>query len=284
MDNDTNLSTAMLSRSVQNPNPCTNSNTEKASAHQLDPLDWFSDEFQRDNPDLWLDTRLDECCSLVIWDLDSHLTSTEKFDFSILDPVCPVTWHESWESDILGNMDWSKTLGIDNDCVDEPGSSSLRAASISTNYPTWTTNSTSTDESSILSPSPCSDISEKGSKDESRSRRPRTTANPRITPSANDWPCPYPNCHRSFPQRNKLNRHQKYHNKPHRYLEPDCLTRRVAFSLEKDLVRHETQHNGRRFYCCHADCSFASGEENGGFSRKDNLKRHLANQHQLLNS
>ncbi|KAN0095615.1 hypothetical protein V8E51_016326 [Hyaloscypha variabilis] len=69
------------------------------------------------------------------------------------------------------------------------------------------------------------------------------------TASVKEWSCEYPNCGRSFTHRYRLNKHQKYHNKLHRCLEPSCLARRVTFSREQDLIRHQSQHNGRRFYC-----------------------------------
>jgi hypothetical protein len=74
-------------------------------------------------------------------------------------------------------------------------------------------------------------------------------------------------------------RHRKYHLKPYRCLDPSCSTRGTAFSLNKDLVRHESQHNGRRFYCSHSGCSYAFGGGKRGFSRQDNLKRHTTTQH-----
>ncbi|CZR52627.1 uncharacterized protein PAC_02504 [Phialocephala subalpina] len=100
--------------------------------------------------------------------------------------------------------------------------------------------------------------------------------------SKDGWVCEYPECNRSFSQRHKLNRHQKYHTKPHRCLESGCIGRRIAFSLEKDLIRHQSQHNGCRFFCSYVDCSHSIDGLNGGFTRKDNLKRHLTNQHRCL--
>lgn len=94
---------------------------------------------------------------------------------------------------------------------------------------------------------------------------------------ANEWSCRY--CGESFTHRHKLNRHQKYHFKPYKCIEISCSARSVAFSLEKDLVRHQARHNGRRFYCHHAGCGSAYGGPEGGFTRKDNLKRHIATQH-----
>lgn len=97
--------------------------------------------------------------------------------------------------------------------------------------------------------------------------------------SADQWLCEHPNCGRAFTHRHKLNRHRKYHIKPHKCLEPSCASRQVAFSLEKDLIRHQAKHNGRRFYCHHAGCRHTFGGAEGGFTRQDNLKRHIAAQH-----
>jgi hypothetical protein len=111
-----------------------------------------------------------------------------------------------------------------------------------------------------------------------------------------EWLCNFPNCRKSFTHRHKLkfvhdvhetfvhqlicsSRHTKYHIKPHQCLDPSCATRRVALSLEKDLIRHQSKHNGRRFYCHHVGCSYAITGTEGGFTRNDNLKRHLTNRH-----
>jgi len=115
---------------------------------------------------------------------------------------------------------------------------------------------------------------------------------------AQEWLCEHPNCGRSFTHRYRLkyvssqpnhllyvsqltmlSKHQKYHNKLHRCLEPSCLARRVKFSREQDLIRHQSQHSGRRFYCPYIHCSYAVGGAKDGFTRKDNQKRHIANQH-----
>ncbi|KAH8766516.1 hypothetical protein BGZ57DRAFT_856949 [Hyaloscypha finlandica] len=96
---------------------------------------------------------------------------------------------------------------------------------------------------------------------------------------ADEWLCEHPNCGRAFTHRHKLNRHRKYHIKQHKCLEPSCASRQVTFSLEKDLIRHQAKHNGRRFYCHHTKCRNAFGGAKGGFTRQDNLKRHIAAQH-----
>jgi len=99
------------------------------------------------------------------------------------------------------------------------------------------------------------------------------------TPAAEEWLCQHPNCGRTFTHRHKLNRHRKCHLKPHKCLDPSCADRRVAFSLKKDLIRHQAKHNGRRFYCQNVGCRNALGGIEGGFTRKDNLQRHVATQH-----
>lgn len=79
-------------------------------------------------------------------------------------------------------------------------------------------------------------------------------------------------------------RHKKYHIKPFRCLEEACAADDVAFSLEKDLTRHQAQHNGRRFYCPHHDCAYAPRGRANGFTRKDNLRRHVLKQHSYQSS
>jgi len=102
---------------------------------------------------------------------------------------------------------------------------------------------------------------------------------PKNRVSEKEHSCEYPNCGQSFSHRYKLNKHRKYHSKLYCCLDPSCLARKVAFSREQDLIRHQSQHNGRRFYCSHADCVYAINGAKNGFTRKDNLKRHLNNQH-----
>jgi hypothetical protein len=107
--------------------------------------------------------------------------------------------------------------------------------------------------------------------------------------------CNYPKCGQSFTHRHKLkyvyeptlsryrlvhkltspSRHRKYHFRLYRCLEPLCAAQQVAFSLKKDLIRHQRKHNGQRVYCYNAGCS--SGKT--GFTQMDNLKRHIAAQH-----
>jgi hypothetical protein len=116
------------------------------------------------------------------------------------------------------------------------------------------------------------------------------------TNTAEEWFCNFSNCRKSFTHRHKLkfvhdvhgtfvhqltypSRHRNYHIKPYQCLDPSCATRRIAFSLEKDLIRHQSKHKGRRFYCHHVDCSYAIAGTEGGFTRNDNLKRHLIKRH-----
>jgi len=104
------------------------------------------------------------------------------------------------------------------------------------------------------------------------------------TDPGKEWLCDFPNCGKSFTERHKVNRHRKYHIKSHLCLEPSCAIRLIAFSLEKDLVKHQAKHNGQRFYCNHPGCSYAPGGAEGGFTRKDNLHRHITKQHWYIES
>ncbi|PMD36381.1 hypothetical protein L207DRAFT_106579 [Hyaloscypha variabilis F] len=99
------------------------------------------------------------------------------------------------------------------------------------------------------------------------------------TPSGDEWCCDFANCGKRFSHRHKLNRHKKYHLKPYRCLEPFCSARGIGFSLNKDLVRHQSQHTGQRFYCPNRSCNYAVGGGENGFSRQDNLKRHIKTRH-----
>lgn len=107
----------------------------------------------------------------------------------------------------------------------------------------------------------------------------QSTSASNFATSAEEWHCDFANCGKSFTHRHKLNRHRKYHFKPYSCLDPSCSSRHKAFSLRKDLVRHLATHNGRRFYCPHADCNYSIGGTDGGFTRNDNLKRHIRNRH-----
>ncbi|KAL3421118.1 zinc finger protein 2 [Phlyctema vagabunda] len=97
--------------------------------------------------------------------------------------------------------------------------------------------------------------------------------------SSDTWLCDWPGCGRSFTHLHKLNRHKKYHSKPHQCDKPACMAKGVAFSLRKDLTRHQAQHDGRRFYCHYADCPYTLTGTKRGFTRKDNLRRHISKQH-----
>ncbi|CZR52625.1 uncharacterized protein PAC_02502 [Phialocephala subalpina] len=137
--------------------------------------------------------------------------------------------------------------------------------------------STSMEESSSLSPSESAGENVQDGLQATHASRSRSPA--QTSPSADEWLCRHPNCGRSFTHRHKLNRHQKYHSKLHRCLHPSCFPQGVAFSLRKDLDRHQSQHDGRRFYCPHVGCLHAINGAEGGFTRRDNLQRHLTNQH-----
>src|SRR6266536_5862039 len=49
-------------------------------------------------------------------------------------------------------------------------------------------------------------------------------------------------------------RHKKYHRRPFKCSIPSCKARNVGFSLEKDLVRHQSSHEGERYFCPHIGC------------------------------
>lgn len=93
------------------------------------------------------------------------------------------------------------------------------------------------------------------------------------------WHCDYDGCLRSFSHRYKLNRHKQYHTKPYRCEEDSCITTMVAFALSKDLVRHQARHSGRRLYCLHESCPHAISGTQNGFTRRDNLQRHMRRKH-----
>ena len=82
-------------------------------------------------------------------------------------------------------------------------------------------------------------------------------------------------CPKSFPQRWKLNRHLKRHEKPFKCEVSSC---RAAFALGKDLRRHVKQvHDGfasdeDMLKCIFPTCNFSS-------TRRDVLKRHLQGVH-----
>ncbi|KAN0095982.1 hypothetical protein V8E51_014787 [Hyaloscypha variabilis] len=107
----------------------------------------------------------------------------------------------------------------------------------------------------------------------------QATLSSKDTPSGDEWSCDFANCGKRFSHRHKLNRHKKYHLKPYRCLDPLCSARGIGFSLNKDLVRHQSQHSGQRYYCPNRTCNYALGGGENGFSRQDNLKRHIKTRH-----
>ncbi|RFU27846.1 hypothetical protein B7463_g8482, partial [Scytalidium lignicola] len=88
-------------------------------------------------------------------------------------------------------------------------------------------------------------------------------------------PCTQPGCKSEFKDRHALNHHLRYHQKRYECPHPSH-TEKVAFSLEKDLKRHQKTHNSEsereleRHYCQYC------GE---GFTRADNKKRHEDTKH-----
>jgi len=143
-----------------------------------------------------------------------------------------------------------------------------------------TMSSTISPTSTIETPSPFTDESPaiRNTDGPSSNDAPSTSAS-NDTTVAEEWHCDFPSCEKSFTHNHKLNRHRKYHRKPYRCLDPLCFSRHKAFSLRKDLIRHQASHTGRRFYCQHNGCSYSISGAEGGFTRKDNLKRHIRNRH-----
>ena len=92
---------------------------------------------------------------------------------------------------------------------------------------------------------------------------------PTLPSSCPDFRCAH--CPKRFPQRWKLNRHLKQHEKPFKCEVSSC---RAAFALGKDLRRHVKQvHDGfasdeDMLKCIFQTCKFSS-------TRQDALKRHL---------
>jgi hypothetical protein len=216
------------------------------------------------------------------------LGSADSRDHCGLGFEIPGAEEEMWRGSEFEGVEWWRfeELEIPEE-IDELITEPMRSSSISV--------STSAGEDSSLSPSASA---EGGSQGGSQSKLARVIQAPKNTTSVNEWLCGYPNCRRSFthryrlkynsPQSNRLpcvsqltmlSKHQKYHNKLHRCLESSCLARGVTFSREQDLIRHQSQHDGRRFYCTHSNCEYEIYGANNGFTRKDNLKRHLTNQH-----
>jgi len=89
------------------------------------------------------------------------------------------------------------------------------------------------------------------------------------------WHCDFQNCRRVFQKRHDLNRHKKYHFKPFKCLKPACLADKVAFSLAKDLTRHQKSHGGERYFCPYIGCTSTTGGSFTGFTRIDNWRRHM---------
>jgi hypothetical protein len=88
-------------------------------------------------------------------------------------------------------------------------------------------------------------------------------------------------CGLTFPKPYLLNKHRKKHNPPFKCTIDQC---EQAFQFKKDLKRHQDARHtqsadGVVLLCCpYSGCKFSS-ESGYGSSRKDNLRRHIRNQH-----
>lgn len=91
----------------------------------------------------------------------------------------------------------------------------------------------------------------------------------------NGFPCLSPGCEKVFDRKCDLKRHMKLHlgssERPHK-----CNVCQEGFIYPKDLSRHQRKHSPSRpqLYCHIEGCSRADG-----FSRRDNLLRHIRKQH-----
>lgn len=97
--------------------------------------------------------------------------------------------------------------------------------------------------------------------------------NPRATGGSpkGGIPCPEPGCTKISKDKHALNHHLRYHRKPFVCDHRDHSQPR-AFSLEKDLIRHQqvhlTENSRERYHCEYPGC----GES---FTRADNRSRHM---------
>lgn len=75
-------------------------------------------------------------------------------------------------------------------------------------------------------------------------------------------------------------RHVKTHDRPFSCGVAGCT---ASFAFNKDLRRHEEDvHGSTRFYCCYPGCSYKLARD--GTSRRENLERHVRNQHKVQGS
>jgi len=122
-----------------------------------------------------------------------------------------------------------------------------------------------------------------GPESSSPPKSPETNAAASILPGGNgsrgEWQCDHLECRRTFPKRHDMNRHKKYHLKPYKCHASSCRIQDVGFSLKKDLIRHQASHSSHRYHCPHTKCAYANGGQSGGFTRKDNLRRHINTRH-----
>lgn len=93
-------------------------------------------------------------------------------------------------------------------------------------------------------------------------------------------------CPRRFTKKHLLNKHFKKHDPPFKCTINSCT---MSFSVRKDFKRHlsaihpETVDELNVWYCPVTDCKFSS-QQNGGSTRKDNIRRHINTQHREIDN
>jgi len=90
-----------------------------------------------------------------------------------------------------------------------------------------------------------------------------------------------PECHESFSMKHQLNTHLKKHTLPFK-----CSDCDASFRYKKDLSRHcaskhQSEGSVAKLFCPYDGCKY--GIELGqGFTRKDNLNRHIKSRHESV--
>lgn len=91
-----------------------------------------------------------------------------------------------------------------------------------------------------------------------------------------------PKCDSAFYRTCDYNKHLKKHTRPFKCAHDGCT---MEFQYNKDLTRHNLnmhQTGPKVLYCCPLKTCKASNSGGHGFVRKDNLRRHIKNQHPEL--